>query len=66
MNSVDAREAILLCQKAYFNIATFRSTIDLLSEFADSQIYVEGGTDKSRKFVKFKPSVFFKNKLNNI
>jgi len=50
-NSVDAREAILLCQKAYFNIATFRSTIDLLSEFADSQIYVEGGTDKSRKFV---------------
>jgi hypothetical protein len=50
-DSVDAREAILLCQKAYFNIATFRGTIDLLSEFADSQIYVEGGTDKSRKFV---------------
>lgn len=50
-DAVDAREAILLCQKAYFNIATFRSTIDLLSEFADSQIYVQGGTAKSRKFV---------------
>ena len=50
-DAVDAREAILLCQKAYFNIATFRSTIDLLSEFADSQIYVQGGTAKSRKFI---------------
>ena len=50
-DAVDAREAILLCQKAYFNIATFRSTIDLLSEFADSEMYLEGGTAKSRKFV---------------
>ena len=50
-DSVDAREAIQLCQKAYFNIPTFRSTIDLLSEFADSEVYVEGGTEKSRKFV---------------
>jgi hypothetical protein len=50
-DSVDAKEAILLCQKAYFNIATFRSTIDLLSEFADSSIYLEGGSAKSRKFI---------------
>lgn len=51
-DSVNARDAVELCQKAYFNIAAFRSTIDLLSEFADSEIYLEGGTEKSRNFVK--------------
>jgi len=50
-DSVSVREAIELCQKAYFNIATFRSTIDLLSEFADSDIYLEGGTQKSKNFI---------------
>ena len=49
--SADVGEAVELCQKAYFNIANFRGTIDLLSEFADSDIYVEGGDEKSRKFV---------------
>ena len=50
-DSVDARDAIQLCQKAYFNVPSFRSTIDMLSDFADSDIYLEGGTEKSRKFV---------------
>ena len=50
-DSADVSEAVELCQKAYFNIANFRGTIDLLSEFADSDIYVEGGNEKSRKFV---------------
>ena len=50
-DSVSVREAIELCQKAYFNIATFRSTIDLLSEFADSDVYLEGGTQKSKNFI---------------
>tara|TARA_R110000751_G_scaffold82869_1_gene166608 strand:- start:734 stop:2797 length:2064 start_codon:yes stop_codon:yes gene_type:complete len=49
--SADVGHAVELCQKAYFNIANFRGTIDLLSEFADSDIYVEGGNEKSRKFV---------------
>ena len=48
---VSVRDAIELCQKAYFNIPSFRSTIDLLSEFADSEIYLEGGNAKSRNFV---------------
>lgn len=48
---VSVRDAIELCQKAYFNIPSFRSTVDLLSEFADSEIYLEGGNAKSRKFV---------------
>ena len=49
--SADSREAIELCQKAYFNISSFRGTIDLLSEFADSEIYLEGGNEKSKKFI---------------
>ena len=48
---VSVRDAIELCQKAYFNIPSFRSTVDLLSEFADSEIYLEGGNAKSRNFV---------------
>lgn len=48
---VSVRDAIELCQKAYFNIPSFRSTVDLLSEFADSDIYLEGGNSKSRAFV---------------
>jgi len=50
-DSADVAGAVELCQKAYFNIANFRGTIDLLSEFADSDIYVEGGNEKSRRFV---------------
>lgn len=50
-DSADAREAIELCQKAYFNISSFRGTVDLLSEFANSELYIEGGSEKSRKFV---------------
>jgi hypothetical protein len=48
---VDVHDAIELCQKAYFNIPAFRSTVDLLSEFADSDIYLEGGNGKSRAFI---------------
>jgi hypothetical protein len=48
---VDVTDAIELCQKAYFNIPSFRSTIDLMAEFADSEIYLEGGNAKSRAFV---------------
>ena len=50
-DSADVKECIELCQKAYFNIANFRGTIDLLSEFANSDIYIEGGNDKSRRFI---------------
>lgn len=50
-DSVDAKDAIELCQKAYFNIAAFRSTVDLLSDFADADVYLEGGSEKSRKLI---------------
>tara|TARA_Y100000114_G_scaffold88441_1_gene81884 strand:+ start:270 stop:2246 length:1977 start_codon:yes stop_codon:yes gene_type:complete len=50
-DGVNIRDSIELCQKAYANIAVFRNAIDVMSEFANSQIYLEGGTQNSRDFV---------------
>ena len=49
-DGVNVREAIELCQKAYANVPIFRNTIDMMSEFANSELYLEGGTAKSREF----------------
>ena len=48
---VTVKDTILLCQKAYCNIAIFRNAIDIMAEFANSEIYLEGGTEKSREFL---------------
>jgi len=48
---VDIQDAIQLCQKAYANVAIFRNTIDVMSEFSNSNIYLEGGNEKVRKFI---------------
>lgn len=50
-DGVNIRDAIELCQKAYANIAVFRNAIDVMSEFANSKIFLEGGTQKSRDFI---------------
>lgn len=50
MDGVNVREAIELCQKAYANVAIFRNAIDIMSEFANTEIFLEGGTKKSRDF----------------
>lgn len=50
MDGVNVREAIELCQKAYANVAVFRNSIDIMSEFANTDIYLEGGSQKSRNF----------------
>lgn len=47
----DVRDCILLCQKAYANIPIFRNVIDIMSEFANTDLYIEGGTEKSRTFI---------------
>ena len=47
----DIRSAIILCQKAYANIAIFRNVIDIMAEFANTELYIEGGTEKSRNFI---------------
>lgn len=50
-DSVDVKDAIELCQKACFNVAVCRSTIDLMSEFADSEIYLDGGSAAANKLI---------------
>ena len=49
-DGVHVRDAIELCQKAYANVAVFRNAIDIMSEFANTDIFLEGGTSKSREF----------------
>lgn len=48
---VNVREAVLLCQKAYANIAIFRNAVDIMAEFANSELYLEGGSKSSRDFI---------------
>lgn len=49
-DGVSVREAIELCQKAYANVPIFRNTIDMMSEFANAELYLEGGNASSRIF----------------
>jgi hypothetical protein len=49
-DGVNVREAIELCQKAYANISVFRNSIDVMSEFANGDLYLEGGNKTSRDF----------------
>jgi len=49
-DGVNVREAIELCQKAYANVAVFRNAIDTMAEFANAEIYLEGGNKSSRDF----------------
>ena len=51
IDGVNVRDTIELCQKAYANIAVFRNAIDTMADFANSQVYLEGGSAKSREFI---------------
>jgi ribosomal protein S15P/S13E len=51
-DGVSVRHCIELCQKAYANISIFRNAVDVMAEFANSNIHLEGGTQKSREFVR--------------
>jgi hypothetical protein len=48
--NISAKDTIILCQKAYWNVPIFRNTIDLMTEFSISNIYLTGGNEQSRKF----------------
>ena len=50
-DGVNVRDAIELCQKAYANISIFRNAIDIMAEFSNSPIYLEGDNEKSKKFI---------------
>ena len=49
-DGINVREAIELCQKAYANVPIFRNTIDMMSEFANAELYLEDGNATSRNF----------------
>ena len=49
--TISSRDSILLCQKAYANVPIFRNAIDVMAEFANSDIYLDEGSEKSRNFI---------------
>ena len=58
-STMDIKDAVILCQKAYYNFAIFRNMIDLMTEFSISKMYFRGGSKKSKKFFQS-----FFNKIN--
>jgi hypothetical protein len=48
---VSPRGSIMLCQKAYANIPIFRNAVDVMAEFSNSDLYLDGGSEKSRAFI---------------
>jgi hypothetical protein len=51
IDGVNVRDAIELTQKAYANIAVFRNAVDMMADFSNSTLYLEGGSVKSRAFI---------------
>jgi hypothetical protein len=49
-SNMNVRDAVILCQKCYYNFAIFRNTIDLMTEFSCSNVYFKDGSQKSRDF----------------
>lgn len=49
-DGVSVRDAIILCQKAYFNVAICRRTVDLMAEMSNTEIFLKGSSKKSRDF----------------
>ncbi|MDO7614466.1 MAG: hypothetical protein MUQ75_09520, partial [Crocinitomicaceae bacterium] len=50
-SGINVRETIELCQKAYANIPIFRNAIDVMSEFSNSEIFLEGGSESANNFI---------------
>jgi len=50
--NADIKEAIVLCQKAYFHVSILRNTLDVLAELSDADIVLYGGTKASKNFIK--------------
>lgn len=50
INGYNVRDAIELCQKAYANVSIFRNAVDIMSEFSNAEITLEGGSSKAQDF----------------
>lgn len=51
-SSLDIRDAVILCQKCYYNFSIFRNVIDLMTEFSVNDLFFRGGSKQSRDFFK--------------
>jgi len=51
-SSITVRDAVILCQKCYYNFAIFRNIVDTMTEFSVSNVFFRGGSKKSREFFK--------------
>ena len=49
-SSCSVYEAVILCQKAYYNYGPLRNIIELMVDFSSTDIYLKGSTAKIRKF----------------
>jgi hypothetical protein len=47
---VEVRAAIELCQRAYFGIAIIFNTIEMMVEFANTELFFDSGSKKSKTF----------------
>ena len=56
-------EAVILCQKAYYNYGPLRNIIDLMVDFSATDLYLKGSTAKIRKFYQ---AWFNKIGINNL
>lgn len=61
-SSMDVRDAVILCQKAYYNVAVFAQVINLMTEFSVGDVFLREGSSKSRDFFN---ALFDKINLNN-
>jgi galactitol-specific phosphotransferase system IIB component len=61
-SGLNIRDAVILCQKAYYNFSSFRNVIDLMTEFSSSKIYFTGGNKKARDFLE---ALFKKINIDN-
>ena len=48
---IHIQESIELCQKAYANVSIFRNAIDIMAEFSNAELVLEGGTAVSKNFI---------------
>jgi hypothetical protein len=61
--NITVRDAIVLCQKAYYNFSMYRNVIDLMTELSVGDIHFKGGSKKSQEFFN---ALWNKNNIINL
>ena len=50
-DTINISDAITICQKAYFGVPIIRNIVDIMAEFANADLFLEGGSEKVNIFV---------------